>query len=113
MKRMTVVAMAAVLAGCGSGPRADGVTPQLVERVTLACQDRSTLDEITRRKAEGDALTASQMAEQALHSGACTVLQSGAHVVAEAGQSLQGRVRVRVPGAQAVYWTNGESLRLI
>lgn len=107
------VAVAAVLAGCDSGLKADGVAPQLVERVTLACQDRSMLDEITSRKAAGDALASTQLAERALLNGNCTVLQAGARVVAEAGQHLAGRVKVRVPGNQAVYWTSGESLRLI
>jgi len=110
MKLLIAVGLAAALVGCDSSPKADGVSPQRVERVTLACQDRSMLDEITTRKAAGDTGSANNLATEALHAGHCTILQAGDHVVAERGQALDGRVKVKAGDEGRVYWTNGESL---
>ncbi|WP_273454982.1 hypothetical protein [Nevskia ramosa] len=113
MKLLMAVALAAALVGCDSSPKADGVSPQRVERVTLACQDRAMLKEIVDTKASGNPLTASRLATAAIKDGSCTILQAGDQVVAERGQTLYGHVRVKAGDSGLVYWTNGESLRLI
>ena len=113
MKLMIVAGLAIARAGCDSGPKSDGVSPQRVERVTLACQDRAVLEEIVDTKTAGNPLTASRLAAAAIADGNCTVLKAGDQVVAERGQTLFGHVRVKAGDSGLVFWTNGESLSRI
>lgn len=110
MKLVAAFLFVVALTGCGSEKMTDGLTPHLIMRASLACQDRSVLMAIFDLKADGDSLMSNRLATSAIEDGNCRLLRYGNQVIAEPGQYWYDVVRVGVAGRKERYWVSTASL---